>query len=392
MDPLSVAASVVGLLAVGCKLSSALFVVVSSTRDAPKSAQSLLREINDISAALGSLQSFVTGRVRASAERGGLILLQHVLTTLTGCVTTYSDLQYIVDGLRIDDHMGLVDRAKWMMQESSISVLVQRLQNHKASLTLMLGILQCQTMQEAENSTRELCALVQQVLESNKDLCDRIHALEREGSVIAESGAGKDDASTIRRRRGSKALSFMGSDRAVLKFAFDQDLETSRVYNRALKKRQSMASFTSTALYTTALSVFSNLSLSQVSNISFYALPIYAVDLSNNTCYVFGEEGAVQNMYTEEAAISTKPRNDSSSTMALEQFRQRPTRTNVANPTGLLGRFARRRRPPQIAKPENPVHVTHVGYDSSKDQFTVGKTSPFAKHYLGNCRLTKRGV
>lgn len=142
MDPLSVSASVVGLLAAGCKISSALFVVVNSTREAPKSAQSLLWEIADISAALGSLQSFVTGHAQASAERGGLILLEHVLTTLTGCVTTYSDLQFIVDGLKIDEHMGLVDRAKWMMQESSIGVLVGRLQNHKASLTLMLGILQ----------------------------------------------------------------------------------------------------------------------------------------------------------------------------------------------------------------------------------------------------------
>ncbi|KAH0425952.1 hypothetical protein CcaCcLH18_10656 [Colletotrichum camelliae] len=376
MDPLSVSASVVGLLAAGCKISSALFVVVNSTREAPKSAQSLLWEIADISAALGSLQSFVTGRAQASAERGGLILLEHVLTTLTGCVTTYSDLQFIVDGLKIDEHMGLVDRAKWMMQESSIGVLVGRLQNHKASLTLMLGILQCETMQEAENSTRRLCTLVQQVLESNKELCDRIRALEKEGSVIAQTEAGKDDASTIRRRRDSKALSFVDSDRAVLKFTFDQDLEASRVYNRVLNNRQSMASLTSTALYTTALSVFSNLSLSQVSNISFYALPIYAVDLSNDACYVFGEEGAIQNMYTKEAATSTKPPDHSSSiaspsSSTSEQIRQRPALTNVANPTGLLGRFARRRRPPQIAKPENPVHVTHVGFDGSSGQFTV---------------------
>ncbi|KAI8314597.1 hypothetical protein K4K59_002678 [Colletotrichum sp. SAR11_240] len=310
MDPLSVSASVVGLLAAGCKLSSALFVVVSSTREAPKSAQSLLCEIADISAALGSLQSFVTGRVQASAERGALILLEHILTTLTGCVTTYSDLQHMVDGFKIDEHMGLVDRAKWMMAESSISVLVQRLQNHKTSLILMLGILQCDTMQEAENSTQRLCALIQQVVESNKDLCDRIRALEREGSVIPETEAGKDDASTITRGRDSIALSLADSDRAVLKFTFDQDLGASRVYNRTLNNRQSMESLASSALYATALSVFSSLSLSQVSDISFYALPVYAVDLSNSTCYVFSEEEALQNIHIKEAATSNKPLND----------------------------------------------------------------------------------
>jgi hypothetical protein len=78
----------------------------------------------------------------------------------------------------------------------------------------------------------------------------------------------------------------------VQRYAFQDDLDSSRVYNRAIY-RHSQISLTSTALYTTAISVFSKLSLSQVSNISFYALPICAVDLINSECYVFGGEGAL---------------------------------------------------------------------------------------------------
>ncbi|EFX02860.1 adenosine deaminase family protein [Grosmannia clavigera kw1407] len=68
--------------------------------------------------------------------------------------------------------------------------------------------------------------------------------------------------------------------------AFDQDLQASRVYKRTIKIRNSMTLLSSTALYTTALSMFSN--------ISFCVLPIYSTDLSNSFCYVFGEEGALR--------------------------------------------------------------------------------------------------
>lgn len=142
MDPLSVSASVVGLLGAGASITSTLFALVSSIRDAPQLAQSLLREMADISAALGSLQIYIRGRAEASAERGALILLEHVLTTLTGCVTTYSDLQRVMDGLNVNPSMGMFDRLKWSREEQKLSLILQRLQNHKSSLTLMLTILQ----------------------------------------------------------------------------------------------------------------------------------------------------------------------------------------------------------------------------------------------------------
>jgi hypothetical protein len=144
MDPLSVAASVSGLLCAGVKISSFLFSVVSNVRDAPSLAQSLLWEMTDITAALGRLQAYVDGRTQARSERGALILLEHVLATLTGCVTTYSDLQAIVNKLNVDPNMGTFDKIRWSREESKIAVIVQRLQNHKSSLTLMLTILQWQ--------------------------------------------------------------------------------------------------------------------------------------------------------------------------------------------------------------------------------------------------------
>lgn len=142
MDPLSVAASVVGLLAAGGKVSSLLVTVVTKGRDAANLAQSLLREVSDISAALGHLQSYILQRISVPPARGSLILLEHILTSLTGCVTTYSDLQATLDTLSIEPNMGVFDGFKWVRKESSLKEICQRLQNHKMSLTLMLTILQ----------------------------------------------------------------------------------------------------------------------------------------------------------------------------------------------------------------------------------------------------------
>ncbi|KAF5254451.1 hypothetical protein FANTH_709 [Fusarium anthophilum] len=339
MDPLSVSASVVGLLGAGAKITSCLWTFATNARDAPQLARHLVFEVADITAALGSLQAYVCGQAQAPGERGALILLEHVLTTLTGCVTTFSDLQSLMDQLNLSPDMRTIDKMKWARQESNIAAIVQRLQNHKSSLTLMLTVLQC-----------------------NQDLASRIRGLEREGSIIAESR--RDDVSTIRHTRSSKSVSFVDTQASAIKFTFDQDLQASRVYNRAIG-RQSMTSLTSTALYTTALSLFSNLSLSQVSNISFYALPIYSNDLSNSDCYIFGEEGAVI-----RSDISQAHKSSPSQQKTQNRADNIPPPTDQAPaPSRLLGRFARRRKTPVVSAPENPYHVTHVGFDDSTGQF-----------------------
>lgn len=142
MDPLSVSASVVGLLGEGAKITSSLWAFITKARDAPQLARHLVFEIANITAALGSLQVYVCGQAQAPGEREALILLEHVLATLTGCVTTYSDLQSLMDEMDLSPGMGTFDKLKWARHEPKINVIVQRLQNHKSSLTLMLTVLQ----------------------------------------------------------------------------------------------------------------------------------------------------------------------------------------------------------------------------------------------------------
>ncbi|KAK5626586.1 hypothetical protein RRF57_002301 [Xylaria bambusicola] len=375
MDPLSVAASIVGLLAAGGKVTSLLFTVITKCQDSPALARGILFEVADISAALGQLRDYLSNRIKTNSERGNLILLDQLLTTLTGCVTTYSDIQFILTGLNINEDMRAFDRIRWMREEGRLNTLVQRLQSHKSSLTLI------HTMEEAQGCTHKLCTLVEQMLESNRDLSERIRGLEREGSILSKARSDivpmDDGASTIRQSSTERASMLETGNTLVTRFAFEDDLESSRAYNKAVY-RYSQASITSTALYTTALSVFSKLSLSQVSSISFYALPVCASDLHNSELYVFGEEGATFTNPRETPATLPKtptcPKDEFSTfykATPAELSSSLGSRSAPRKRNGLLGRFAAPQRRIQVSAPENPVHAWHVGYDWHNNQFTV---------------------
>lgn len=221
-------------------------------------------------------------------------------------------------------------------------------------------------MEEAQSCTQKLCALVEQILESNRDLAERIRGLEREGSIISNTRSviiPADDAPATRQSIAARETIIKPGDTLVKRFAFEDDLESSRVYSKAIY-RFSQLSMTSTALYTTAFSVFSKLSLSQVSNISFYALPLCAIDLHNSELYIFGEDGAV---VLDRRAIPTPveqppcsgsqvsevcatdqptPKDTSSGTSSSGELQRTGKRTRfpalqaIRKQTGLLGRFA----------------------------------------------------
>ncbi|KAI0421682.1 hypothetical protein F5X98DRAFT_329061 [Xylaria grammica] len=376
MDPLSVAASVVGLIAAGGKVAALLCKVVDKYKDSEALAESILLEVEGVSTALGHLQSFLRDGAEAAPERGNLILLDQVLTTLTGCVTTYSDIQFILAGLNISENTGTFNRVKWMSQESRLNTLVQRLQSHKLSLTLMLTIIQCKSMQEAQSCTQKLRVLVEQILESNRGLAERIGSLEREGSIISRARSDMipaDNASTMRRVSATRGNKLEPGDMLVKRFAFEQDLESSRAYAEAVY-RHSQLSVTSTALYTTALSVFSKLSLSQVSSISFYALPVYATDLHNSELYVFGEDGAV--VLDPRVTSPTPPGSRPSGVYVKHKptYKYASPRTTQLGelqasrkPRGLLGRFASPRRTFLASRPR----IQQGGYNDESENYGV---------------------
>ena len=100
-----------------------------------------------------------------------------------------------------------------------------------------------------------------------------------------------DDA-TIRTARStaSKRMSILEAVR--VRFAFDDDLQSSRVYRMA-KNDDCNHSVLSSAIRTQTWSIFSGLSLADISVISVVALPLYPEDIQHHVeCYSFEEPGA----------------------------------------------------------------------------------------------------
>jgi hypothetical protein len=130
-DPLSVAASITGLLAAAAKVATALYMFA----EAPALSQRVMREVHDIGILLRQLHSLIN----CSKSQQSLIMVEDLLALLTTLILTFSELEKLVDG--VGSH-GLVNRGKWALMEPELEKLLLRLQSQKSSLTLMLSVLQ----------------------------------------------------------------------------------------------------------------------------------------------------------------------------------------------------------------------------------------------------------
>jgi len=72
-----------------------------------------------------------------------MLSLTEIVATLTGCVTTYSEVERLVVKCTTEGEItGKIESAKWVFYERDIEKVVARLQSHKLSLVFMLNILQ----------------------------------------------------------------------------------------------------------------------------------------------------------------------------------------------------------------------------------------------------------
>ena len=142
MDPISVAASIIGILGAAAKVSSVLTTFVRNTKAAPKIAQTILADVNGLRTVLSHLQTYLLGTVSPTRSRASLILVEQVLVTLAECVTTFSELEDALGTTKHDTGMDTMNRIKWATRESKIADIQRRLQSNKSSLSLMLTILQ----------------------------------------------------------------------------------------------------------------------------------------------------------------------------------------------------------------------------------------------------------
>lgn len=293
MDPLSVAASVVGLLGATAKVSSVLTTFVRGTKDAPKLANDVLQEVSDISACLAQLQAFLLGTRAGSRSRTALIMVEQVVVTLTACVMTFSELEETVESLNDGTPTRIGSRIAWMKKEPVLARLCLRLNSSKQSLILMLTTLTCASVDQATTSVETLTSLVRDLVQNNQDLYSRILNLESSQRTIRPTASLKeaedeDDVSTIQSPRKASDPTLEeereSTVTAVKEFTFERDLRQSRAYARVMW-RDSLMSLQSSTAPSFGWSCLSGLSLANVSNISVISLPIVATELTNAQHY-----------------------------------------------------------------------------------------------------------
>jgi hypothetical protein len=142
MDPLSVMASVVGLLTAASNVSSILSAIKSSMKDTPQLVNHVLSEVKEVEISLSAVHKFLQGITSAPRRRIALIQLDQLIATLTEAVLTFSELEALVTPLATKSKVSIMERLKLAWKEDVVSSIMQRLQRHKSSLSLMLNILQ----------------------------------------------------------------------------------------------------------------------------------------------------------------------------------------------------------------------------------------------------------
>ncbi|KAF8244439.1 hypothetical protein K440DRAFT_636109 [Wilcoxina mikolae CBS 423.85] len=138
MDPLSVCASIAGLLTLSGNLITLLSDFKSTVRDAPRLAAHVLGEIEALRERFIHLQNFIENPPDTSdrLEVGNLIV------TLSACVLIFSELGRSVEGCRLEQKLDLWDRRKLVGRETEIRKILGELVQSKTSLNLMLSVIQ----------------------------------------------------------------------------------------------------------------------------------------------------------------------------------------------------------------------------------------------------------
>jgi hypothetical protein len=139
MDPLSVTASIAGLLMAAGKICS-LLVVVSSVRNAPSAIRDARLEVKHAEIALRSLQQYLECLDLINQERKALIQIDELRVTLTDAMLAFSDFEALLQTL---SNLAKGRAAiSWPRYSKQIDDHVARIQRYKASLTLMLNVFQ----------------------------------------------------------------------------------------------------------------------------------------------------------------------------------------------------------------------------------------------------------
>ena len=135
-DPLSILAGIAGVSAVGVQLSISLYEISNRLITAPK-------EVADIASELACLAS-IFDQLKTTLEANRKLVRDQLIVTASETLSRFDALQKdvtdIVANVRKCDRP--FERLKWLFKESRIASLMAKVNAVKASLNLLVSIIQ----------------------------------------------------------------------------------------------------------------------------------------------------------------------------------------------------------------------------------------------------------
>lgn len=141
MDPLSVAASIIGILAAAVKVAEILGPLVSMLKDTAKSAARIYAEVNSTKIILSALQALFDDLNSAPRRRRELIQVSQLIATLTDGALLFGELEPLVLQLGTTTEKWTT-RIQWALKKDPLNSFIARVQLFKSSIGVMLNILQ----------------------------------------------------------------------------------------------------------------------------------------------------------------------------------------------------------------------------------------------------------
>ena len=315
-DPLSVSAGVIGILSAAAHVSKKVFDFIQKTKDTPEQAQATLTEVSDVRGILLHCQTLINDTESSCSPGASLVLVEHVVVVLTGCLMTFSELETILEDLEAKDELDTINRMRWARKERDIAKILRKLQNQKISLGLMVTILgwwvittntalapnrliyetdvlnHSTNQAEVTQSVDDLKSMVAQILANHLELSNRMRTLETNPAITPQDEMLENDtqpspslaAEEEEEEEMTSIISALPEKQdaippSAFRATFDGDLESSRVYRRILGK-SSGASIMTASTQRTPWSLLSGISLGDISTIAIVALPIFSSDLA----------------------------------------------------------------------------------------------------------------
>ncbi|KAF8536163.1 hypothetical protein BDD12DRAFT_299767 [Trichophaea hybrida] len=195
-DPLSIAASIAGLLCLAGTASKSIFQFISSIADAPEQARHLTRELYALNVALGQVQGNILDP-RFSIENDNDENVRMLHECLASCMAVYSELESRLRnaGLAKESSesrsIGIIQRSwksfKWSFTDGELGELLRRVDAEKATLGLINNAFAAKLAAGILGSLKETEGQIRQMNRRLKNVQVVLEWMDRYENVISIS-------------------------------------------------------------------------------------------------------------------------------------------------------------------------------------------------------------